>query len=223
MDFSNSFSQDFAALAAAPPDPTYGDARYLLTLERVKEILGISSSTEDAKLSAAMPIVTELFENYCRRGLAFDIEEVEEHPVTMRIGLFRYPLHSVDLFMIDDIEQSDPKIDRRHGFVLYGSNGAASSVASVTYAGGYHQDDVPYDLADAYAKCSADFAGVSYTSSGSTGGGAPLKSLSLGSGALAVSFDTASSSSLTYDASAVPTILQPYYYTLERYRMKDFV
>lgn len=223
MDFSNAYSQDFAALAAAPPDPTYGDARNLLTLAKVKEILGIASSTEDAKLTAAMPVVTDLFENYCQRGLAYDREELEEHYVTQRIPLFRYPLATIDLFMLDGVEQETPKMDKRHGFVLYGSN-APDSTASITYAGGYPQADVPRDLADAYARCCADYSGVAYTSGGSTGGSAPLKSLSLGSGALAVSFDTGSSAaSSTYDTSAVPSLLQPYYFVLERYRVKDYV
>jgi hypothetical protein len=96
--------------------------------------------------------------------------------------------------------------------------------ARLTYSGGYPPDDVPADLADAYARCCADYAGVSYAAGGggAGSGGAPLKSLGLGSGALTVAFDTGTAAKSSYDTSGVPPILAPYLFVLEGYRVKDY-
>jgi hypothetical protein len=119
-----------------------------------------------------------------------------------------------------------PRVDQARGFIYLGYDYCfpyGRQWVRVTYSGGYAEADVPADLADAYARCCADYAGVAYTAGASTGGGAPLKSLGLGSGALTVSFDTGAAAASSYDTSAAPPILAPYAFVLEHYRLKDFV
>jgi Phage gp6-like head-tail connector protein len=197
----------------------------LLPLDKVKELLGITDTSSDARLTAALPVVTEYFENYCKRGLAYVADVVEEQALTARLPVFRYPIDTVGELLIDGAATTHPyTVDQARGYIILGYVCFwYPQRASVTYSGGYPQDEVPADLADAYARCCADYAGVKYTVGASTGGGAPLKALGLGSGALTVSFDTGAQAQSAYDTSAVPPLLAPYLFTLERYRMKDFV
>ncbi len=220
--YSNAFSADFDSAPAVVPEPVYGDPLWLISLSQIKAILGITDAdtTHDAAISKAAPVVTELFENYCKRGLAYATQVVEEFDIEKRLPLYRYPIKVIELYQIDGATQGDPAIEKVRGFVKTGVHGPNGQVASVTYTGGYPQDDVPVDLAEAYANCVKDYSGVTISggSSGSTGSSAPLKSLSLGSGALSVAFETGSSSSSSvYDVSDAPSILQPYVYTLRRF------
>jgi hypothetical protein len=198
----------------------------ILTLADVKALLGLTAATpaDDAALTAAMPVVTEHFENHCKRGLAFVAGVVEALRIESRVGLFRYPVQAVGQILFDGVAPSvAPTVDMQHGLVFVGHcMGYPWQVLQVTYDGGYPQDAVPADLANAYARCCADFGGVTYVSA-SGGGGAPLKSLGLGSGALTVQFDTGAQSQSAYETSAVPALLAPYLFVLEHYRMKDFV
>jgi hypothetical protein len=198
----------------------------ILPLDEVKKLLGIvdSDTDNDAKLSAALPVITEYFENHCKRGLAYVADVVEEMRLVMRLPLFRYPVEVITELQIDGVVQSLPQFDAARGFVHIGYG--APQVARVKYSAGYATADVPADLADAYARACADYAGVAYASGavgGGSGGAAPLKSLGLGSGALVVSFDTAAQSRNEFDTSAVPALLAPYLFVLEHYRVKDFV
>jgi hypothetical protein len=197
----------------------------LLSLEQVKAILGIEGSESDEKLTPALAVVTEYFENHCKRGLAYESEVVEEFRVTTRLALFRFPVDEVIELLVDGVPFSGVTVnDLTRGFIRIGYN--AAQVARVTYAGGYVDDAVPADLADAYARCVADYAGVTHSAgggSGAGGGGAPLKSLGLGSGALTVAFDTGAAAQQTYDTSGVPPVLAPYLFVLEHYRVKDYV
>jgi hypothetical protein len=192
----------------------------LLSLDGVKSVLGITDTTHDAALTKAMCIVTELFENYCGRGLALVTALSETYPMEKRIPARRFPIGSITSFTVDDVPEEVPKFDAVHGF-FYG-RWAPDSEVVVVYDGGYPQGDVPPDLAEAYARCCADYGGVPYTSAGNAGG-APLKSLSLGSGALAVQFDTGGSQDSSYDTADAPAILQPYVFVLRRYRPEDYV
>ena len=198
--------------------------RNLLDLATIKTILGITDTLQDAKIIYASPIVTNLFEEYCARGLAYESSGEEFYTMTSRLPLWRFPIETVGGYEVDGVPQSTiPSFDKMRGFLFIGSN--SNSLVKVTYAAGYPQDAVPPDLADSYAKCVADYGGVIYNSTGgSTGSSAPLKSLSLGSGALAVSFETAASaSSSIYDVADAPTILHPYVFVLRKYRIKDYV
>jgi hypothetical protein len=198
----------------------------LLDLEQVKALLGITDTASDAKLTAALPVVTEHFENYCKRGLAYVADVVEEQALAARLPVFRYPIDTVTELLVDGaVPTYAYTVDQARGYILLQYAACVfwyPQVARVTYSGGYPQDAVPADLADAYARCCADYAGVAYSVGASTGGGAPLKALGLGSGALTVSFDTGAQAS-AYNTSAVPPLLAPYHFTLEHYRMKDFV
>ena len=198
----------------------------LLPIDKVLELLGLDDDA-DGKIAAQLPVVTELFEHFCKRGLAYVADVEEEMPLSGRLGLFRYPVDAVTELTVDEQTVATPyRVDKQHGIVrmdgwycgYYGGQRAR-----VIYAGGYQPDDVPADLATAYARCSADAAGVSYASAGTGSGGAPLKALGLGSGALTVQFDTSAGDRVTYDSSGVPALLQPYHYVLDHYRMKDFV
>lgn len=191
----------------------------LLPLATVKTLLGITGSAEDAKLTAALPVITEYFENHCKRGLAYVADVIEEFALTYRLALFRFPIEDVTELLIDGVVTAPPLIDSARGFIRMGYE--TQQVAKVTYAGGYAEADVPADLAMAYARCCADFGGVTYVSAGGAGG-APLKSLGLGSGALTVAFDTGAASA-SYDTSSVPPVLAPYLFVLDHYRVKDYV
>jgi hypothetical protein len=199
-------------------DIVYNDELFLITLEQIKTILGITGTEHDAALTAAAPVVTDLFENYCRRGLAHGVDIVEEMEVGPRLSVFRFPLEVVTELLIDDVAVEVPKLDRRNGHILLGYRNS-STRATITYTGGFPQTDVPIDLATAYANCCKDYSGIA-VAGGTTGGGGgstPLKSLSLGSGALAVAFDTSGVTSSAYDVEDAPTILQPYAFTLRRF------
>ena len=193
----------------------------LLSLDKVKLLLGIDVDDNDEKLTAALPVVTEYFENHCKRGLAFVEGVVEEMGVTPRLALFRFPVDDVSELQIDGLTVAVPVVpalDKQRGFIRT----SGGSWARVTYDGGFAEDDVPADLADAYARAVADYAGVSYSAGASTGGGAPLKSLGLGSGALTVAFETGAVGEI-YDTSSVPPLLAPYLFVLDHYRLKDYV
>lgn len=214
----------------------------LLPLDKVKELLGLTDTASDAALTAALPVVTAMFENYCKRGLAYVADVVEEQSIVAveRLPLFRYPVEVVSELLINGVAQAPapvaPQVDSAHGFIYIGACGwwgrypgyagwgYPGNFARVTYSGGYDPDEVPADLADAFARCCADYGGVTYSSGGaaSSGAGAPLKSLGLGSGALTVSFDTTQAAKSSYDTSSVPPILAPYLYTIDAYRVKDY-
>jgi hypothetical protein len=191
-------------------------------LDQIKTILGITDASKDAAINAAAPIVTRYFENYCRRGLAYDEEVVEWVDMGPRLPLFRYPIKEILEYEINEAPQAlPPKIEPDRGFIVAGQH-CARHRAKVTYSGGYPQDDVPLDLADAYARCVGDSIGVAIEGGG-TGGSAPLKSLSLGSGALAVAFETGAAVANTFDTSDAPPLLQPYVFTLRQYQQNGYV
>jgi hypothetical protein len=208
----------------------------LLPLESVKALLGITDTDQDDALTAALPVITAYFENHCRRGLAYVDPVVEESRIVAveRLPLYRFPVYEVAELAIDgtavDPVPVPPSLDQARGFIYLSCGWGygtwwwyPGSFARVTYSGGYPEDDMPADLALAFARCCADFGGVTYSGSSSSGGGAPLKSLGLGSGALTVSFDTQQAAKSSYDTSTVPPLLAPYLYTLEAYRVKDYV
>jgi hypothetical protein len=205
----------------------------LLSLDKVKTLLGITDTASDAALTAALPVITAYFETHCRRGLAYVAGVVEEQRIVPveRLPLHRFPVDAVSELLVDNVATDvpiPPQLDKARGFIYlqqavgYWVNWRAGSFARVTYSGGYPEDDVPADLAQAFARCCADFGGVAYAGGSSSGSGAPLKSLGLGSGALTVSFDTALAVKSSYDTSSVPPLLAPYLYTLEAYRLKDY-
>ena len=193
--------------------------KFLLTLEDIKSRLGIEvgdTSFDDA-LNLAAPQVTEWFETYCLRGLAEQVDDVEVLYAAPRIGLFRYPIISITAFSYGSTEvyPASYTVDAKAGQIITGWSNTRDMV-SVTYTGGYPQDSVPPDLAQAYARCCGDVAAVPASGLNVTGS-APLKSLGLGSGALVVSFDNGTAAA-AYDTSDSPALLDPYVFTLRRYR-----
>lgn len=191
--------------------------KMLLTLDDIKTRLGIADTTYDEALTAAAPQVTEWFETYCLRGLAEQVDDVEVLYAAPRIGLFRYPITSITSFTYGTTEvySASYTVDAKAGQILTGWANTRDMV-TVTYTGGYAQDAVPPDLAQAYARCCGDVAAVPATGVNVTGS-APLKSLGLGGGALNIAFDNGSTAA-AYDTSDSPAVLDPYVFTLRRYR-----
>lgn len=192
----------------------------LISLDQIKEIVGIpaGTTTYDAAINAAAPIVTEMMENYCHRGLAYNSGEVEEFTIDRRLPLFRYPIAAVVAYSIDGVDQAIPRYQANTGMVWSNRDWyEPDSLATVTYSGGYAQADVPWDLQQAYAQCVATMAQAPIAGS-TPSSGAPLKSLGLGGGAISIAFDTSASADATYEAPDAPPLLQPYAFTLKRFR-----
>jgi hypothetical protein len=193
--------------------------KMLLTLEDIKGRLGIlpTDTTFDEALTTAAPQVTEWFETYCLRGLAEQVDAVEVLYAAPRLGLFRYPITEITsvAFGVTEVYPASYQVVESSGQIITGWANSLSQV-TVTYTGGYPQDAVPPDLAQSYARCCGDVAGVPASGVNVTGS-APLKSLGLGSGALVVSFDNGTAAA-AYDTSDSPALLDPYVFTLRRYR-----
>ncbi len=204
----------------------YCAERVLLSVDKIKALLGIEpdDTTHDDMIAVASPIVTEYFENYCGRGLAYEADISEDHYMINRVRLNRYPIQTLQGATVNGADYPVINSNFPRGWVYFYGCPWSTDLVTVTYSGGYEVDCCPPDLADAYAKCVADFGKIPYSTTDSTGSGTPLKSLSLGTGALAVSFETAGgSTTITYDVADAPTLLQPFVYTLRRYRPEDFV
>jgi len=201
----------------------------LLTLAQVKEYLGITDTANDATIEKMLPVVTQWFENYCSRGLAFlagVVEEVWDYSGN-ELFLSRFPIASVASVIVEGGgEISDYKINKRQGYLLSSPYGFYAPRMNglqivVTYDGGYPDVDVPSDLGMAFANCVAVQAGL--TPAG-VGVAAPIKQLGLGSGALSIGFDTGSTAGGTtggYNVSGVPPMLQPFAATLDRYKARE--
>lgn len=201
----------------------------LLTLEEVKEILGIIGPVQDSNIESLIPVVTGWIEGACNRGLEF---KAETHDSFSDIGntvyLYRFPIVTVYSVTVNGQNAlSNYDIDTKRGVLVSRSHlNCAYNKLSIVYDGGFQP--VPADLALAFASIIGDQIGVVPPSTSSSSGGgsgtAPLKSLTLGSGALGVSFQSSSSSSSSggitggYDVSVYPTQLQAYAGTLDKYR-----
>lgn len=224
--FNQGFSQGFAAQVG--PDV---DALSLLTLEQVKALLGITDSEQDLALLAALPVITAELETYCQRGLAYVAGVIEEHTPGRTVTLNRFPLVSVDAITINGAPQvvDTWRMHKWRGQLTHcwGVNcwpACCESVMLVTYTGGYPPTDVPADLAQAFALICADHIGYTVAGHGASSG-AGIKSLALGSGALAIGFDTGTTRQGLaggYDVSSAPPKLQPYVGTLDAYKAHDW-
>lgn len=200
----------------------------LITLEMVKEDLGITTSDYDEAINAAMPVVDAWFENYCQRGLVqvIDASETLTRVESTRINLWSYPINSDVAISIDGtlVSLSELLTNQKEGWIEYLNERLFhGNVVLVDYSGGYAPESVPADLRNAYSRCVGDAAGYGEgeaTGSGGSGGG-DLKSINLGSGALSVAFATDTNSggiSGGYDVSNVPPELQDYASILDYYR-----
>lgn len=223
--FSQGFSQGFAAQVGPPVN-----ALSLLTLEQVKALLGITGTEQDTALAAALPVVTAQIEAYCERGLAYVADVIEERTPGRWVTLNRFPLVSVASISINGQPQAVDswRMHKWRGQLSHCSGvncwPCCDAVMLVTYTGGYPNTDVPADLAQAFALICADHIGFTVTGHGSSSG-AGIKSLALGSGALAIGFDTGTvRQGLTggYDVSSAPPALQPYTGTLDAYKTHDW-
>jgi hypothetical protein len=178
----------------------------LLDLAAVKVILGLGpdpgsdDDTYDAAITAALPVVTQWFEQFCDRGLASRVITAEEHHFnpTNRLYVWAYPLTTLTAIKKDGTDSAidQYRVVAASGYV-YGKNGFPrlddADLIQVSYTGGYAVADVPPDLARAYALAVGSLAGVpsadAALASTSSSSGA-IKSIGLGGGALSVSFDT---------------------------------
>lgn len=200
----------------------------MVPLDQIKLWLGIAEDddTKDEAIEQWGPVVTEWMEAYCNRGLEF-IADVEEDVVPgPKVEVFRFPLVSVAEMSINGAVQdvSALRFDKVRGIIHLGCAPVGADTfpsLHLKYTGGFNP--VPVDLAQAYSYCIAGAVGV-VPKVAVGGGSAPLKSLSLGSGALSVAFDTGSVSGRTgaYDVSRVPPQLQPYAGVLDNYRVLVF-
>ena len=201
----------------------------MLTRDEVKTILGIIGPTLDSAIDTLIPIVNSWFESACNRGLAFQADEhLTFESVSNVLHLYRFPIVTVYSATVNGMNVTNNfEINAKKGtLVAKTSFNCRYNNLTVVYDGGFQP--VPADLAFAFASVIGDQIGESpastSTGSGSTSGDAPLKSLSLGSGAIAVSFQNTSSTSSTggltggYDVSQYPPELQNYASVLNRYR-----
>lgn len=222
--FSSGFSNGFTF------ELTSGTDGYsLLTLEQVKSILGITSTTYDAQLAAVLPVVTQWFEDYCCRGLAYVADQTDEifNFYGSELLLTRFPIETVAALTINAAPQTSFTYNRKSGYLKFGPSPGywkESPEVVVVYSGGYKNTEVPVDLARAFANCCA--AQVGAPTVGVASGAAPIKQLGLGSGALSISFDTASGDSGTsgsYSVEGCPPALQPFSFTLNRYKAAEIL
>ena len=212
--FSTGFSPAFGS---APTDDLL-----LVSLSRIKVILGItvSDTQYDNALVEAGRVVTLWFEKYCRRGLRFVSDEIDDRYRVYnrrRIQLNRFPIEVVADVAEDGkpINVSNLLINRRSGWIenrnLQPFHG---DIVAVTYDAGYRQDAVPSDLENAYAKCVGEASGYGTGDAADIGGGAEgLKKIALGPNALNMEYFDGGGGGGTggaYDVSSVPPELQPY-------------
>lgn len=207
----------------------------LLSLTQIKARLGIADDvlTYDEALILAAPVLTLQFERYCDRGLEYNAATVDVHHDVMPsrcLSLWRYPIAAVTEVLIDGqaVDPATVHIDvngkylRRDGFAPW----SADNEIVVTYAAGYLSKAqagnparvVPADLADAFARACG--LKVGYGAGALAGaGGAPVKSVSLAGGAVAVAFDTATGGTAgAWDVSGIPPELHAVSGVLQYYR-----
>jgi len=206
----------------------------LLSLDDIKARLGIDAAdtTHDAALTAAGDIVTAWFEGYCQRGLEAraDIEENFEFP-GRREYLFRFPIDTITEALLDGnpLAIDTLFVNKAAGWIepLPVGSHFYGCLFTVTYSGGFAPDAVPEDLADAFARCTGVKGGFGEGSAAGatpTAGAAPIKTLGLGQGAIAIGFETGSTAErggITggFDVSEAPPELQAYVGVLDRYRV----
>jgi hypothetical protein len=204
----------------------------MLTLDEVKTTLGIIGPTYDSSISTLIPVVTGWMESACNRGLEFKAEEHQTfESVSNVLHLYRFPIVEVYSVTVNGTALLNSfEVDKRKGTLISKSGFSCRfNNLQVTYDAGYQT--VPADLALAFSSIIGDQIGVappatSGGSGGSTGASAPLKSLSLGSGALSVAFATSTSSVTTggivggYEVENYQPELQNYAGTLNRYRVE---
>jgi len=199
----------------------------LLTRASVKTRLGLESDddTYDVAIDAALPLVTEWFEAYCDRGLAQRTVTDEDifNNASRRVYVWCFPLTTLTTVKVDgeSVDGTAYNVAKNQGYFFPGSSRPSVEFAEhmqVTYTGGYAQNAVPEDLAQAFALAvgtQASVAGVSTSSSSSA-----IKSIGLGSGALSVAFDTAAQQggiTGAFDVSGVPVEVQNSASVLNRY------
>jgi hypothetical protein len=200
----------------------------LLTRDLVKTRLGLEldDDTYDVAIDAALPVVTAWFEEYCCRGLAF--REITDEELfdnrNRRIYVWAFPISVLTSVDVDGVlvDGASYVVNSKAGYFMPGSSRGSVEYAEllkITYDGGYAAEDVPDDLADAFANAVGVQAAVAGVTA-STGGSSAIKSIGLGGGALSVAFDTGTVSggtSGTYDVSNAGPEVQSYASTLDRY------
>lgn len=204
----------------------------LLALDDIKQLLGIPSSDVgwDASLQNSGEAITRQMEAYCSRGLEYRAGVVEERLRfdDVRLYLRRFPIQAMTSLTVNgaaidpgELLTSEESIawgwiERRDGALLCGD-------LLVTADLGYPPDEVPADLALAFARACGVQSGYGTGNTGSAGSTYPIKTLGLGQGALSIGFDTggkvaSGGSSGVYDVSEVPIALQPMADVLQFYR-----
>jgi hypothetical protein len=201
----------------------------MLDLADVKARVGLEADDDsyDDALTKAIPLVTMWFEQYCGRGLALRTDFVEEigNPDGWgRIYLYNRPLVSVAQVLADgyELDLSSIRLMKALGYIETKEVGSTAlsqaEVLTVKYTGGYDTDEVPEDLAQAFAECSALRCNITLPTVGSAGSSA-IRAIGLGGGALSVQFDTAAGGlSGSYNIGGVPPEVQQYASVLNYYR-----
>jgi hypothetical protein len=199
----------------------------LLPLDEIKRLLGIDSSVviHDEALTTAGEVITRQMELYCGRGLELQIGVIEEHPITSRkIYLHRFPIQTLIVSVYSgalastDYVQNEAEgwVEFNNCYYYYPAGGYVICEGDL----GYPPEEVPPDLADAFARACGTKSGYGTGTAAGAGASAPIKNLGLGQGAITIGFDTSTQLGYSgaYDASNAPLSLQPYADVLDYYR-----
>ena len=199
----------------------------LLELDEIKRLLGIDPSitTHDEALMTAGEVITRQMELYCGRGLELKLDVLENHPIISRkIYLHRFPIQALIVnvyggtLAATDYVQHDEEgwIEFNNCYYYYPTGGYVVLEGDL----GYPPDEVPPDLADAFARACGQKSGYGTGTAAGSGASAPIKNLGLGQGAITIGFDTSTQLGYSgaYDASNAPLSLQPYADVLDYYR-----
>lgn len=150
----------------------------LITLQALKDALGITDSSQDAELSRLINVYSQAVENFVERQLCSGAREavfVARPQCTVTIlPLPQFPVASVDYFDIDGnvIDPAELVVDGNRGAIIAISGGTwnIGRYAHVKYTAGYAT--IPADIQDAMVQ----MIGQALTSSGSSATVGPLKS-----------------------------------------------
>jgi hypothetical protein len=121
----------------------------LITLEELKLHLGITTTTEDERLEAAITLASELIATYCGRRFAFanavetfSFDPCEQSRNMAALTLSLYPVVEIESVAIGDaaLEETSYQIDAASG-LLWSVNATWSGTIVVTYSGGYFLPD----------------------------------------------------------------------------------
>lgn len=122
---------------------TDDDVVDLVSLEALKLELGITSSSEDASLSARITRESKLIAEQCERVFAltaavetFDFGQVDPDKPSQTLGLRFFPIRSIEALIVDGADEDGFEFDADSGRV-FRTGGCWSGRIEITYMGGY--------------------------------------------------------------------------------------